>query len=50
MAKKSYKEELINSIEPNFIFNKKALNRFKFSQFKSASNNLSKNNQLLEYP
>ena len=25
----SYKEELLNSIEPNFIFSKKPINRFK---------------------
>ena len=26
-----YKEELINSIEPNFIFDKKPINRFRFN-------------------
>ena len=34
----SYKEELINSIEPDFIFNKKPINRFKIND-----KNLSKN-------
>ena len=28
----SYKEELINSIEPNFIFSKKPINRFKTNE------------------
>ena len=31
----SYREELINSIEPNFIFSKKPLNRFKFDLIKN---------------
>ena len=30
----SYKEELINSIEPDFIFSKKPINRFKISDKK----------------
>ena len=28
----SYKNELINSIEQNFIFNKKPINRFKINE------------------
>ena len=28
----SYREELLNSIEPNFIFNKKPINRFKIQK------------------
>ena len=38
----SYKEELINSIEPNFIFDKKPINRFKFDETKNKNNNLDK--------
>ncbi len=40
----SYKDELINSIEPNFVFNKKPLNRFKFDGIKNVNNNLDKIN------
>ena len=40
----SYKEELINSIEPNFIFSKKPLNRFKFDE----KNNEHKNSNKIE--
>ena len=42
----SYKEELINSIETNFIFSKKPLNRFKFEEKKSDSRNLNKFDQI----
>ena len=35
----SYREELINSIEPNFIFSKKPLNRFKFDEIKNKNFN-----------
>ena len=28
----TYKEELINSIEPEFVFSKKPINRFKINQ------------------
>ncbi len=38
----AYKKELINSIEPNFIFSKKPLNRFKIDQIKKNNNNLLK--------
>ena len=34
----SYKEELINSIEPNFIFSKKPINRFKIQKIKIKNN------------
>ena len=44
----SYKEELINSIEQNFIFSKKPLNRFKFKEIKNDSKNLNKINQINE--
>jgi len=40
----SYREELLNTIEPNFIFNKKPLNRFKIK--KNVSNN--KNQEILQ--
>ncbi len=38
----SYKEKLTNSIEPNFTFSKKPLNRFEFQEIKTDS----KNNQI----
>ena len=44
----SYKEELINSIEPNFIFSRKPINRFKFNETKAGNNNLNKINQINE--
>ena len=44
----SYKEELINSIEPNFIFSKKPLNRFKFNEIKNENKNLNKIGQINE--
>ena len=44
----SYKEELINSIEPNFIFDKKPINRFKFEDTKNKNNNLNKIQQINE--
>ena len=42
----SYKEELINSIEPNFIFSKKPLNRFEIDHIKIKNKNLNKINQI----
>ncbi len=42
----AYKKELINSIEPNFIFSKKPLNRFKIDQIKKNNNNLLKIDQI----
>tara|TARA_Y100001970_G_scaffold282612_1_gene395803 strand:- start:998 stop:1690 length:693 start_codon:yes stop_codon:yes gene_type:complete len=44
----SYKEELINSIEPNFIFSKKPLNRFEIDHIKKKNKNLNKINQINE--
>ena len=44
----SYKNELINSIEPNFIFSKKPINRFRSNQTHIKQNNLDKINQLNE--
>ena len=45
----SYREELINSIEPNFLFSKKPLNRFEIKNTgikKSNSNKLEQINEL----
>jgi len=42
----SYKEELINSIEPDFIFSKKPINRFKINETKIEKSNLDKTDQL----
>ena len=44
----SYREELINSIEPNFIFSKKPLNRFKFHEIKNKNKSLNKIEQINE--
>ena len=44
----SYKEELLNSIEPNFIFNKNPINRFKIQKIESNNENLDKSNQIDE--
>ena len=44
----SYREELINSIEPNFIFSKKPLNRFKFDEIKNNNKSLNKIEQINE--
>ena len=44
----SYKKELINSIEPNFIFSKKPINRFKIDEINLKKNNLSKIEQINE--
>ena len=42
----SYKNELINSIEPNFIFSKRPINRFKSNQTHTKQHNLNKINQI----
>ncbi len=44
----SYKEELINSIEPNFVFSKKPINRFKIKDTRIEKKNLNKISQLNE--
>ena len=44
----SYKEQLLNSIEPNFIFSKKPLNRFKIQKIKNDNKNSDKNVQIRE--
>ena len=44
----SYKEELINSIEQNFIFSKKPINRFKIKETSIKKNNFNKTEQIKE--
>ena len=44
----SYRDELINSIEPNFTFNRKPLNRFKLINTNIKKNDLKKVDQLNE--
>jgi uracil-DNA glycosylase len=44
----TYKEELINLIEPDFIFSKKPISRLKINQIKVENNNLDKIEQLNE--
>ena len=44
----SYREELLNSIEPNFIFNKKPINRFKIKKTESKNNNQDKSLKIFE--
>ena len=45
----SYKEELLNSIEPNFIFSKKPINRFKSQRAEYDNKNVEKSAQQLVY-
>ena len=42
----SYREELLNSIEPNFIFSKKPINRLKIQKTNNSFNNLDKNAEI----
>ena len=44
----SYKEELLNSIEPNFIFSKKPIDRFKSPKAKHDNEDLKKSTQITE--
>ena len=44
----SYSEELINSIEPNFIFSKKPLNRFKIQETRRINKNFDKRAEINE--
>ena len=44
----SYREELINSIEPNFIFDKKPINRFRSNETSIKKNNPNKVEQINE--
>ena len=52
MAKKSstftmtYKDELINSIEPNFVFSTEPLNRFKLEKIENKKENFNKSSQI----
>ena len=44
----SYREELLNSIEPNFIFSKKPLIRFKIQKTENGNRNFDKNSRIIE--
>ena len=44
----SYREELINSIERNYIFSKKPINRFKIKKTESSNRNFDKNSRIIE--
>ena len=44
----SYSEELLNSIEPNFIFSKRPLNRFKIQETKGINKNFGKRAEINE--
>ena len=44
----SYREELLNSIEPNFIFSKKPINRFKIQETEGNNKNLDKSAEIIE--
>ena len=43
-----YREELINTIEPNFIFSKKPINRFKLKNNENINKNLNKTTEINE--
>ena len=43
----SYKEELINSIEPDFVFSKKPINRFKINEVNIKKKNQTRLNKLM---
>lgn len=42
----SYKKDLINSIEPNFVFSKYPINRFKFNELSSNIKDIDKKNKI----
>ena len=44
----SSQEDLFNSLEPNFIFNNKPINRFKIQKNNNRKNNLGKNDEIIE--
>ncbi len=44
----SYREELLNSIEPNFFFSKKPINRFKIQKTEDKNKFLDKSTQIIE--
>ena len=44
----SYREELLDSIEPNFLFGKKPINRFKIPKSSSTNKSIDKHNEISE--
>ena len=44
----SYREELLNSIEPNYIFDKNPINRFKIQKTENNNNNWDKKEKVME--
>ena len=44
----SYREELVNSIERNYIFSKKPINRFKIKKTENSNRNIDKNSRIIE--
>ena len=44
----SYREELVNSIERNYIFSKKPINRFKIKKTEISNRNFDKNSRIIE--
>ena len=44
----SYREELVNSIERNYIFSKKPINRFKIEKTENSNRNFDKNSRIIE--
>ena len=44
----SYREELVNSIERNYIFSKKPINRFKIKKTENSNRNFDKNGRIIE--
>ena len=44
----SYREELVNSIERNYIFSKKPINRFKINKTENSNRNFDKNSRIIE--
>ena len=44
----SYREELVNSIERNYIFSKKPINRFKIKKTDISNRNFDKNSRIIE--
>ena len=44
----SYSEELLSSIEPNFIFSKKPINRFKIQKTEGNNNILDKSQEIIQ--
>ena len=44
----SYRDELVNSIERNYIFSKKPINRFKIKKTDNSNRNFDKNSRIIE--